>query len=194
MKTRKTLILDNYDSFTFNLCQLIASLDGNPVVYKNDEITLEDIEKIKPTHIVISPGPGTPEKESDFHVCGKVIKKFGAKIPLLGVCLGHQGIILEFGGKITRAPEIVHGKTSTIILDTKCPIFKGLPKKIEAMRYHSLMGDRKTLPKDLKIIAETENGLLMGVQHEKFPIFGIQFHPESFKTKEGSQILKNFLK
>ena len=185
----KTLILDNYDSFTFNLYQAVAFLKGNPVVFKNDGISLEEMEKLKPTHIIISPGPGTAVNKKDFGVCSEVIKK--TKVPLLGVCLGHQGIIAAFGGKIERAPKIMHGKTSAIHLDTSCPIFKGLPKKIEAMRYHSLIGD--SVPEILKVTAETEDGLVMGVRHEKKPIFGIQFHPESFKTPFGNKILKNFL-
>lgn len=164
-------------------------MKGNPVVFKNDEISLKEIKKLKPTHIIISPGPGTAVNKKDFGICSEVIKE--TKVPLLGVCLGHQGIIAAFGGKIKRAPLIMHGKTSTINLDTSCPIFKGLPKKIEAMRYHSLIGE--TAPKILKVIAETENGLIMGVRHKSLPIFGIQFHPESFKTPSGGKILKNFL-
>ena len=180
--------MDNYDSFTFNLYQAVAFLGGNPVVYKNDEIPIAEIEKLKPTHIIISPGPGTAVNEEDFRICRSVIRE--SKVPLLGVCLGHQGIVAEFGGKIAEAPKIMHGKTSKISLDTTCPIFKGQPKEIEAMRYHSLIGD--SIPKDLKVVARAGE-LVMGVQHIKKPTFGIQFHPESFKTPEGNKILKNFL-
>jgi anthranilate synthase component II len=188
----KTLILDNYDSFTFNLFQAVSFLGGEPVVYKNDEILLEDIERGDFTHIVISPGPGTASKKEDFGVCGDVILKLGSKIPLLGVCLGHQGIVDQFGGKITHAPRIMHGKTSIIKIDTKCPIFKNLPEEIEVMRYHSLIGE--SLPDCLTKTAESlENKLIMAVQHKVHPIFGIQFHPESFKTPHGQKIISNFL-
>ncbi|MEK9132139.1 MAG: aminodeoxychorismate/anthranilate synthase component II [Patescibacteria group bacterium] len=200
----RTLILDNYDSFTYNLYQYVAELGGHPVVKKNDEISLRQIEKIKPTHIIISPGPGTPTLKKDFGLCTEVIKKYAGKIPILGVCLGHQGIIYVFGGKIKRAPKPVHGKTSEIKIlcgaekishgcKTK-NIFHGLAQKIKVMRYHSLIGDEKSLPKELAITAKTaKDGLIMAIQHKKFSLYGIQFHPESFETPSGKKIIKNFL-
>lgn len=204
----KTLIIDNYDSFTYNLAQYIAELGGNPVVRKNDEISLRDIERLNPTHIIISPGPGTPTKKKYFGVCGELIRAYKKKRPrfmqpLLGVCLGHQGIIHEFGSKIIRAPEIMHGKVSGAKLFSganKIPglrypnIFSRLPRKIKVMRYHSLIGKRETIPREFLITAETtHNHLVMGVQHRTLPIYGIQFHPESIGTPKGKKILKNFL-
>lgn len=190
----KTLIIDNYDSFTYNLYQYIAELGGNPLVYKNDELSIAKIKKIKPSHIIISPGPGRPENKEDFGICSAVIKELGGKIPILGVCLGHQGIILEFGGKIIHAPKVMHGKKSDIRILEPSILFKDVPNKFKAMRYHSLIGERKSIPACLKITAETiDNGLVMAIEHRKKSIFGIQFHPESIGTKAGKQILKNFL-
>lgn len=189
----KALIIDNYDSFTYNLYQYIGELKAKPIVFRNDEIDIEKIKKnIKPSHIILSPGPGSPENERDFGVCRDIILKLGKKIPILGVCLGHQGIIYYFGGRIIRAPQIVHGKTSLIRHNSK-GIFKGLPNPIKAMRYHSLIGEKKTMPQCLEITAQTNDGLVMAVQHKKRPIYGIQFHPESFATLNGKDILKNFL-
>lgn len=206
----KTLILDNYDSFTYNFAQYVAELGGNPIVRKNDKITVREITKMRPTHIIISPGPGTPVKKKDFGICGEVIlayrsrKKDFEKIPLLGICLGHQGIIHAFGGKVIRAPEIMHGQPSEArLLSTskKIPglrypnIFHDLPKKIQVMRYHSLIGNRETMPRELLITAETtHNELVMAFQHREFPLYGIQFHPESIGTPRGKDILENFLK
>lgn len=189
----KTLILDNYDSFTYNLYQYLEELSGNVVVYRNDEVTLAELKKEKPTHIVISPGPGTVEKKEDFGVCSSVIKHFTGKIPLLGICLGHQGIARQFGGKITHAPSIVHGKTSEIQIVKVNPLFKEVPKKFKAMRYHSLMVDRSSIPDELEATAQTIDGIIMGIQHKKKPLFGLQFHPESFATPHGKKMLKNFL-
>lgn len=194
----RTIILDNYDSFTFNLYQYIAELGGSPEVYRNDELTLEEIKAKNPSHIVISPGPGNPEKKSDFGICSEVILKLGQKIPLLGVCLGHQGIINVFGGKVITAPEIMHGKRS-MIKHLGENIFKNIENPTEVMRYHSLIGEEKSLPNCLEITAKTIKNkdskfeLIMGVKHKKFPIYGIQFHPESIGTPEGKKILKNFL-
>lgn len=208
MKKRKTLIIDNYDSFTFNLAQYIAELGGNPVVKKNDEITLSEIKRLQPTHIIISPGPGTPVEKKYFGVCGELIQAYeqrGLRFtqPLLGVCLGHQGLIYYFGGHIIRASEIMHGKTSEIKLlsvSGKIPglsypnLFRGLPKKIQAMRYHSLIGKREMIPSDFLTTAETiPDGVVMGIQHRTFPLYGIQFHPESIGTPHGKDILRNFL-
>ncbi|EKD94036.1 MAG: Para-aminobenzoate/anthranilate synthase glutamine amidotransferasecomponent II [uncultured bacterium] len=188
----KTLLIDNYDSFTYNLYQYIGELGGNPIVKKNDEVNREAVEKLSPTHIVLSPGPGTPEKDSDFGICQEVILTLGKHIPLLGVCLGHQGIVYAFGGKIIPAPEVRHGKTSAIQHDGKT-IFTGIANPFTAMRYHSLLADRTTLPDCLEISAVTEDELIMGVRHKTYPIEGIQFHPESIGTHEGKKILKNFL-
>lgn len=195
----KTLLVDNYDSFTYNLYQYLKELGGNPRVFKNDKITVSQIKKMKPTHIVISPGPGTPGRKKDFGACGKIIKKFGGQIPILGICLGHQGIVKKFGGKIVKAPYPVHGKTSSvrILFREKClspDLFKKIPKKINAMRYHSLIAEKQSIPKNFAITCETvKDKLVMGIQHKKYPIYGIQFHPESFETPYGKHILKNFL-
>ena len=189
----KTLIIDNYDSFTYNLYKYFAELKAGPVVFQNDRITLKEIGKLNPTHIVISPGPGTVENPEDFGICREVILECGPKIPLLGVCLGHQGIAHAFGASIEHAPTIVHGKTSEIKHDGKA-IFKGVSNPFTAMRYHSLCVSEKKFPKELTITARTvKDGTIMALQHGKYPIFGIQFHPESFGTSEGKTILKNFL-
>ena len=195
----KTLILDNYDSFTYNLYQYVAELGGNPVVYRNDEITFEEIEALAPTHIIISPGPGRPENSKDFGVCAEVIEKFMDRVPILGVCLGHQGIAHILGGKVVSAPEIMHGKVSEMkrleVHELASPnILENVGDSFKAMRYHSLMADREKLPKELKITAETKkDGLIMAIQHEKYPLYGIQFHPESIGTEVGMSILKSFL-
>lgn len=189
----KTLIIDNYDSFTFNLFQYVAELGGKPVVYKNDAISVEDIHALAPTHIILSPGPGTVEDSADFGVCSAVLAEF-PDTPVLGVCLGHQGIIYHCGGKIVRAPKIMHGKTSSIV-HTDDGIFSGVENPFSAMRYHSLIGDRACIPACLKITAETaDDHLVMGVQHRERPLFGVQFHPESIRTLEGKKILRNFLR
>jgi len=189
----KTLIIDNYDSFTYNLYQYIGELRGNPVVKRNDEISITEIKKLKPSHIVFSPGPGRPEVQRDFGVCKEILDKYDNKTPLLGVCLGHQGIIHHFGGDIINAPIVMHGKKSIVTHDNS-RLFKNLPKSFEVMRYHSLIGERENFPKSLTITSETkEDNLIMAVEHKEFPIFGIQFHPESIGTKEGKNILKNFL-
>ncbi|MFO0780617.1 MAG: aminodeoxychorismate/anthranilate synthase component II [Candidatus Gracilibacteria bacterium] len=188
----KTLIIDNYDSFTYNLYQYIAELKGNPVVKMNDKISLTEIEKIKPSHIVISPGPGTVTHPKDFGICLEVIREFGKKIPILGVCLGHQGIAHAFGGNIEHAPTVMHGKTSPIEHDGR-GIFAHIPNPFTAMRYHSLCVSQK-LPKELIITAKVKGEeTIMGIRHSQYPIYGIQFHPESFQTPEGKNILKNFL-
>jgi len=194
----KTLIIDNYDSFSFNLYQFVAESGGNPEVRKNDGISLHEIEKGSFTHIIISPGPGTVENPADFGICKEIILKIGLKTPLMGVCLGHQGIAHAFGAKIIRAPLIMHGKKSQVEHD-KSPLFEGIPSPFTAMRYHSLCVSPVDFPPDLKITAWTiedrmaENKTIMGIEHGKFPIFGIQFHPESFGTPEGKRIITNFL-
>lgn len=189
----KTLILDNYDSFTYNLYQYCAELGGNPVVFRNNELSLKDIERDNYTHIIISPGPGSPENKRDFGICGDVIKKFASKIPILGVCLGHQGIIHFLGGRVIRAPIPVHGKRSLVKINNKNLLFKDLPEEIEVMRYHSLIGDGSKIPAELSVIAETKDKLVMAVAHKSYPLFGVQFHPESIGTPTGKQILRNFL-
>lgn len=190
----KTLIIDNFDSFTYNIFQYVAELGGNPTVVRNDKITIQDVKNGNYTHIILSPGPGNPENKKDFGVCGDIIKKLSATHPILGICLGHQGIIAAFGGKVVRAPIPVHGKQSTIRIDSTNTLFKNLPEEIKGMRYHSLIGAKNSLPAHLKIIAEsTEDNLIMGVAHESLSLFGVQFHPESIGTPEGKKILKNFL-
>ncbi len=193
MSKLKTLIIDNYDSFTFNLFQYIGELGGNPIVQRNDQVSLAEIAKISPTHIIISPGPGRPDDSDYFGINLEVIHQLSPKIPTLGVCLGHQGICYAFGGSVVRAPQIMHGKTSEVRHDKK-GLFKGIKSPLTAMRYHSLIVDKKNMPKCLRITAtEVQSGIVMAVQHEKYPLFGIQFHPESIGTPTGKQILQNFL-
>lgn len=183
------LVVDNYDSFTYNLVQYLGELGANLEVRRNDEITLEGIRKIGPEKIVISPGPGVPSKAG---ISESVIMEFGKRTPILGVCLGHQAIGEAFGGKIVGAKELMHGKTSLIRHDGK-GIFKGVKNPFEATRYHSLLIERDSLPKSLKITAETDDKEIMGIEHVEYPIYGVQFHPESILTGEGKRILKNFL-
>lgn len=189
----KTLIIDNYDSFTFNLHQFIGELGGNPVVIRNNKLMLNDIEKEKYSHIVISPGPGNPSDVAYFGICKDAILIFGKNVPLLGVCLGHQGIIYAFGGKIIRAPQIKHGKTS-VIKHNQEGIFSDVKNPLVGMRYHSLIGEKVSIPEILEVTATSEDDkAIMGVRHKKFPIFGVQFHPESIGTQDGKKILMNFL-
>lgn len=193
MPAKKTLLIDNYDSFTFNLYQYLGELQANPIVKRNDELTIAEIEKMQPTHIVLSPGPGRPDDVAYFGVCLEVILNLSEKIPVLGVCLGHQGIAHAFGGKVIRAPQVMHGKTS-VITHTGKGIFRNLPNPIECMRYHSLVAEEKSFPPMLEITArEKESGLIMGLQHRSRKLFGIQFHPESIGTPMGKKILENFL-
>ena len=186
----KILLIDNYDSFTFNLYHYLSSLKTKVDVIRNDKITSQEIIKKKYSKIVISPGPGNPNQSGN---CLKIVKSLYKKIPILGVCLGHQIIGQVFGSKIVQAKNLMHGKTSMII-SKKNGILKNLPKNFEATRYHSLIIDKKTLSKDLEITAETKDGLIMGVMHKKFNVHGVQFHPESIKTKFGITILRNFIK
>lgn len=183
------LVIDNYDSFTYNLVQYLGELGAELAVYRNDKITCFDIEKMRPERIVISPGPGEPRNAG---ISEEVILKFGKKIPLLGVCLGHQAIGEAFGGRIVQAKNIMHGKTSMIKHDGK-GVFAGLPDPFEATRYHSLVVERKSLPQELKITADTSDKEIMGLIHKTYPIYGVQFHPESILTGEGKRLLKNFL-
>ena len=187
---KKIVLIDNYDSFTFNLYHYLSSLKVKVDVIRNDQIDSKGILKKKYNKIVISPGPGNPNQAGN---CLKIVKSLHKIIPILGVCLGHQIIGQVFGSKIVQARKLMHGKTSKII-SKKTGILKNLPKTFEATRYHSLIIDKKTLSKDLEITAETKDRIIMGVKHKKFNVHGVQFHPESIKTKIGIQILKNFLK
>ena len=184
------LLIDNYDSFTYNLFQYLSELGEEVKVVRNDKITIEEIEKISPGRIVISPGPGTPDKAG---ISNEVIQHFGARLPVLGVCLGHQCIGYSYGGKIERAGEIKHGKLSDIHHDGK-GIFAGLPNPFSAIRYHSLAVIRDSLPDCLEVSAWTSTGIIMGVRHRQFYVEGIQFHPESIMTAVGKDLLSNFLK
>jgi anthranilate synthase/aminodeoxychorismate synthase-like glutamine amidotransferase len=184
------LVIDNYDSFTYNLVQLFGELKIDPVVRRNDEISLDDIKKLKPERICISPGPGRPE---DAGVSAEVIRQFGPRTPILGVCLGHQCIAQVFGGEIVRAEKLMHGKTSTIRHNQR-NIFQDITQPLEATRYHSLIVRRESLPNSLEITAETDDGEIMGLQHREFPLHGVQFHPESILTAEGKKLLANFLR
>lgn len=189
---KKVLIIDNYDSFTYILKQYFGELDGNPEVFFHDKITVAQIKKMKPTHIVLSPGPGTVEEPKDVGIMPKVIEVFYKTIPILGVCLGHQMIGKFFGGEIVRAPKIMHGKRSQIYHE-KGGIFKGLKSPFDAMRYHSLALEFKSQNSYLREVAWADKHLIMGIQHEKYPVFGIQFHPESLGTPFGRQLIRNFL-
>ncbi len=183
------LLLDNYDSFTYNLAQYLGQLGEKLEVRRNDQITLEEIAERKPARIVISPGPGVPQ---DAGITVEVIRRFAATTPILGVCLGHQAIGHAFGGRVVRAPAILHGKTSQILHDGKT-IFRKLPQKFIATRYHSLVVERKSLPRELEISAYTADGTIMGLRHRKLRVEGVQFHPESVLTEAGMQLLRNFL-
>ncbi len=182
-------MIDNYDSFTYNLVQYLGSLGAEVIVKRNDEIAPEEVREINPEGIVISPGPCTP-KEAGVSV--EVIKRYYKEYPILGVCLGHQSIGYAFGGNIVRAKRLMHGKTSEIT-HTGEGVFKDIPSPFTAVRYHSLVIDEKTLPKELKVTARSEDGEIMGVQHVKYPVYGVQFHPESVLSEHGMKILENFL-
>ena len=186
---RKIILIDNYDSFTFNLYHYLSSLKVNVDVIRNDQITSNEILKRKYNKIVISPGPGNPNQSGN---CLKIVRSLHKKIPIFGVCLGHQIIGQAFGSKIVQARKLMHGKTSKI-LSKKKGLLRNLPKTFEATRYHSLIIDKKSLSKDLEITAETRDGLIMGVRHKKYHVHGVQFHPESIKTKIGIKILKIFI-
>jgi anthranilate synthase component 2 len=189
----KELVIDNYDSFVYNLVQYIGELGAETVVYRNDQISLIEVAKIMPDRIVISPGPGNPGDEKYFGVCTKILQTLSPVIPTLGVCLGHQGIIYAFGGKIIHAKKLMHGKTCTIKHNQK-GIFKGVRNPFNATRYHSLAGERKSIPDCLEITAESvEDGEIMAIRHKQYPIYGVQFHPESILCEDGKLIIKNFL-
>lgn len=183
------LVIDNYDSFTYNLVQYFGELGADPVVKRNDVITPEEVEKLRPGRIVISPGPGTP---ADAGISMEVIRRMGKTTPILGVCLGHQCLAEVFGGKVVRAERLMHGKTSPIRHQGK-GVFAGLPNPFEATRYHSLLVEKSSVPACLEITADTAEGEIMGLQHREFPIHGVQFHPESILSREGKDLLRNFL-
>lgn len=187
----QVVLIDNYDSFTHNLYQLLGELGSEPLVFRNDAISLERIIALAPTHVVLSPGPGSPENPRDFGVCEALLKHLGATLPMLGVCLGHQGIVHHLGGRVGRAPEPRHGKVSAIRHDGS-GLFAGLPPRLEVMRYHSLVA--LEVPPCLRVTARSEDDAqVMAVQHTSWPLWGVQFHPESVGTPDGRAILKNFL-
>lgn len=184
------LLIDNYDSFSYNLYQLIGSIDADIRVIRNDDYTCEELEAMKPDRIIISPGPGRPE---DAGICEEAIQYFKGKVPILGVCLGHQAICEAFGGEIVYAKKLMHGKKSEAILNTKCKLFKGIPEKIDVGRYHSLAAAEEEFPSELEITAKTIDGEIMAVKHKNYEIYGLQFHPESILTVNGPNILRNFI-
>jgi anthranilate synthase/aminodeoxychorismate synthase-like glutamine amidotransferase len=189
----RVLVIDNYDSFTYNLVQELAELGAEPTVVRNDAWTLDQVRDFAPDGIVVSPGPGSPENARDIGISNDVIRELGPSIPLLGVCLGHQCIGYVFGARIMRAPELLHGKTSQIYHRGE-GVLDGLPIPFEATRYHSLIVERASLPHELKVTAETHDEIVMAVRHREYPIEGVQFHPESVLTPEGMRLLRNFLK
>lgn len=184
------LLIDNYDSFSYNLYQLIGGINPNIKVIRNDEMTVDEIAKSAPSHIVLSPGPGKPK---DAGICIDLVRQLKGKIPILGVCLGHQAIYEAFGGTVSYAKMLMHGKTSMALLNNTSCIFKGLDEKIKVARYHSLAGIENTLPHELQVIARTSDNEIMAVEHKSDKIFGVQFHPESVLTPMGHTIIKNFL-
>lgn len=184
------LLIDNYDSFSYNLYQLVGSLDPDITVIRNDEMNIEEIRELAPQRIILSPGPGRPE---DAGLCIEVIKALAGEIPILGVCLGHQAICQAYGGTVTYAKELMHGKQDEIKINNKDTLFAGLPAVIRGARYHSLAVDSALMPEELAVTAFTEDGEVMAVSHKAHPIYGLQFHPESILTPEGNAIIKNFL-
>lgn len=183
------LLIDNYDSFSYNLVQMAGSIRPDIKVIRNDAMTIEEIKTLNPSRIILSPGPGYPK---DAGVCEEVVEKLAGKIPILGVCLGHQAICEVYGGTIAHAKELMHGKQSKVKLDLNSRIFAGMKEEIKAARYHSLALKEDTLPEELKVIARTEDDEVMAVEHKNYPVYGVQFHPESILTPEGEMILKNF--
>ena len=188
MATR-VLVIDNYDSFVYNLVQYLGELGAEPLVHRHDELTIDEITALEPDAVLISPGPGTPD---DAGISNDVIRTFGGKVPVLGVCLGHQCIGQVFGGQVVRAPQVMHGKTS-LIRHHGVGVFAGLPDPLEATRYHSLVVDRASVPACLEITAETDDGIVMGLRHRELGVEGVQFHPESILTVGGHDLLRNFL-
>ena len=185
------VLIDNYDSFSYNVYQLIGSVAPDIKVVRNDEYSVKEIEEMKPEVLILSPGPGRP---AEAGICIEAIRYFAGKLPILGICLGHQAICEAFGGEVSYAKELMHGKQSDVKFDTDCPLFKDCPKVAPVARYHSLAADAETIPEKLKITAFTTDGEVMAVQHKEYPIFGVQFHPESIMTPDGKQMLRNFIK
>ncbi len=185
------LLIDNYDSFSYNLFQLIGTLESDIKVIRNDELTISEIEDLKPDYLIVSPGPGKP---CDAGICEEAIEYFKGKMPILGVCLGHQAICETFGATVSYAKQLMHGKQSVVSLDTSSKIFEGFGEKTAVARYHSLAAVKETVPECLKVIAQTDDGEVMAVEHKDYPVYGLQFHPESILTPEGMEMLKNFLK
>lgn len=184
------LLIDNYDSFSYNLYQLVGSINPDIRVERNDALNIDDIRRLTPSHIILSPGPGRP---SDAGICEDVVKVLVGEIPILGVCLGHQAICEALGGEVSYAKQLMHGKQSTADIDRDCRIFQGLPEQIPVARYHSLSAVEEKLPDCLKITAKTADGEIMAVSHRDYPVYGLQFHPESIMTPDGMTILRNFL-
>ena len=189
----KILVIDNYDSFVYNIAQILGELGAEPIVVRNDQITLEQVREMKPDGIVISPGPGHPADRKYFGVCTDVIREIGPKTPILGVCLGHQGIVHAFGGKVVNAKKVRHGKTSPIQY-TQDKIFENVANPFRATRYHSLVAEQDSIPECLEVTARAlDDGEIMGIKHKEYPIEGVQFHPESVLTGEGRRMLQNFI-
>ncbi len=184
------LLIDNYDSFSYNLVQMAGGINPDVQVIRNDVMTVEEIEQLAPSHIILSPGPGYPK---DSGVCEDVVRQLQGKIPILGVCLGHQGICEVYGAVIAPARQLMHGKKSRVTIDNESSIFKGLGREMDAARYHSLVAVEDTIPDCLKVIARAENGEVMAVEHREYPVYGLQFHPESILTPQGRVVMENFL-
>ena len=184
------LLIDNYDSFSYNLFQLVGEIEPDIKVCRNDEIRICDIEEMNPSHIIISPGPGKP---SEAGICEEIVTQFAGKIPILGVCLGHQAICEAFGANVTYAKELMHGKQSRVQVDNSCKLFKGLPNSVDVARYHSLAADKDSLPEMLKAAAVTKDGEIMAVAHKQYEVYGLQFHPESIMTADGKRMIENFI-
>lgn len=184
------LLIDNYDSFSYNLVQLIGEIEPDIKVIRNDAMTVQEIRELNPDRIILSPGPGRPE---DAGVIIEVVNKLGGEIPILGVCLGHQAICAAYGATVTYAKQLMHGKQSDVTLDTDSLLFKNCPAKAPVARYHSLAADADTMPECLKVTASTDDNEIMAVQHKEYPVYGVQFHPESIMTPDGRQMLKNFI-
>lgn len=185
------LLVDNYDSFTYNLVQFFGTWEPDIRVIRNDELTVEEIGALAPTHIILSPGPGYPK---DAGVCEEVVRKLQGKIPILGVCLGHQGICEAYGAKICHAKKLMHGKHSIVSVDVTKPIFAGLPEQIQVARYHSLIADMDTMPEELEVISTDEENEVMAVKHREYDVYGLQFHPESILTPDGMRMIQNFMR
>lgn len=185
------VLIDNYDSFSYNLYQLVGKYEPDIKVIRNDQVTVEELEKMNPSHIILSPGPGKP---SDAGICEQVVKKLGRQIPILGVCLGHQAICEVFGATVTYAPQMMHGKTSMVQLKTDTPLFAGMKDTVQVARYHSLVATKDSIPDCLTVTALTDDEQVMAVQHMTYPTFGVQFHPESIMTPDGGEMVQNFLR